>query len=132
MVDDTDNAVAVLVVDDDGPIRQTLRWALEETTYPVLEAPDGSAALDVLRHDLRPLVVLLDLLMPRLDGVGVLRAIAAEPSLSVRRAYVLLSAQNCTFPSELEELLFAIVPKPFDLTDLLDTVDAAAASLRRA
>lgn len=124
-----EHAVAVLIVDDDVPIRQTLRWVLEETTYPVLEAPDGSAALEILRDDPRPLVVLLDLLMPRMDGLGVLRAIAAHPSLAARRAVVLLSAQGRPLPPELEALLFAIVPKPFDLTDLLDTIHAAAASL---
>lgn len=126
MVDET---VAVLVVDDDSTIRQSLRWVLEDTDFAILEAADGIAALDIVRHEPRRLVVLLDLLMPRLDGVGVLRAVAAEPELLARRAFVLLSAHGRTPPPELEALLFAEVPKPFDLNDLLDVVAAAAASL---
>lgn len=124
--------IAVLVVDDDVPIRQTIRWVLEDAGYPMLEAPDGLAALDVVRRDSRRLIVLLDLLMPRLDGFGMLRAVAANPALAERRVYVLLSAQARTIPPELRAMLFAVVPKPFDLAELLDTVEAGAAALRRA
>ena len=127
----TEKPIAVLVVDDDGPIRQTLRWVLEDAGYPILEAPDGVAALDVVRRDPRRLIVLLDLLMPQLDGYGVLRAVAANPALAERRVYVLLSAQGRMIPPELRDLLFAVVPKPFELADLLDTVEAGAAALRR-
>ncbi len=127
----TENAIAVLIVDDDGLIRQTLRWVLEDAGYSVLEAEDGATALDVVRHDSRRLVVLLDLLMPRLDGLGVLAAVAADPGLATQRVYVLLSAQGRPIPPELVQSLFAEVPKPFELTDLLDTVEAAAAELRR-
>lgn len=128
MANDT---VAILVVDDDDQIRQSLRWVLEDVGYPVLEATDGVAALELLQHDSRLLVVLLDLLMPRIDGFGVLRAVAKERALAHRHAYVLLSAQNRTLPLELTTLVFAVVPKPFELTSLLDIVDAAAKSLRR-
>ena len=128
MANDT---VTVLVVDDDDQIRQSLRWVLEDVGYPVLEAADGDAALDLIRHDPRRFVVLLDLLMPRLDGFGVLRAVAEERTLASRHAYILLSAQNRTLPLELSTLVFAVVPKPFDLTILLDAVESAGASLRR-
>lgn len=126
MVDDT---VAVLVVDDDNEIRQSLRFVLEDTGFRVLEAVDGIAALEVVRHEPARLVVLLDLLMPRLDGLGVLRTVAADPALAAGRAYVLLSAHGRRPPPDLEDLLFAEIPKPFDLTGLLDTLAAAVASL---
>lgn len=124
--------VAVLVVDDDDQIRQTLRWVLEDAGYPMLEAPDGAAALDMVRRDPRRLIVLLDVLMPRLDGFGVLRTVAANPALAKHRVYVLLSAQGRAIPPDLRHVLFAVVPKPFDLAELLDTLEAAAAALRRA
>lgn len=127
MANDT---IAVLVVDDDDQIRQSLRWVLEDYGYLVLEATDGAAALELIRHDPHPLVVLLDLLMPRIDGFGVLRAVAEQRTLTRRHAYVLLSAQNRTLPLELSTLVFAVVPKPFELTTLLDIVDAASKSLR--
>ena len=67
----------VLVVDDDTAIRQMLRLVLEDEGYAVREAMDGIEALAALRVSARPLVVLLDLMMPRLGGDGVLAAVTA-------------------------------------------------------
>ena len=57
----------VLVVDDDADVRQLLRRVLEAEGYTVLEAENGRAALDRMR-DVSPSVVLLDLMMPEMDG----------------------------------------------------------------
>jgi CheY-like chemotaxis protein len=57
----------VLVVDDDASVRQLLRRMLEPEGYVVVEAEDGRAALERLR-DVSPSVVLLDLMMPEMDG----------------------------------------------------------------
>lgn len=67
----------VLVVDDDRAARRALRRELEARGYRCLEAADGEAALAyVLR--LAPDVVVTELAMPRLDGIGLLQAMAAE------------------------------------------------------
>ncbi|HEY7358104.1 MAG TPA: response regulator, partial [Ktedonobacterales bacterium] len=63
----------ILIVDDDSAIRDTLREALEDEGYEVAEAADGIAGLERLRASQENMVVLLDQLMPKLDGVGVLR-----------------------------------------------------------
>src|SRR5262245_58413653 len=55
----------VLLVDDDQAIRETLRFALEDAGYQVLEAADGIAALQALRATPTGMVVLLDLMMPK-------------------------------------------------------------------
>lgn len=120
----------VLIVDDDEDIRISMRAALEDVGgHTVLEAADGRAALDVLRASERPLVVLLDLLMPRLDGIGVLEAVAADETLATRHAYVLVSvsrrATSLEFPASLA-LAVPIVPKPYDIDALLDAVAQAS------
>ncbi|OGQ90675.1 MAG: two-component system response regulator CreB [Deltaproteobacteria bacterium RIFOXYA12_FULL_58_15] len=62
----------VLVVDDDGHIREVVRFALEKSGYAVEEAADGAAALEAFSH--RPFdVVVLDIIMPELDGIEVCR-----------------------------------------------------------
>ncbi|HEV2405990.1 MAG TPA: response regulator, partial [Ktedonobacterales bacterium] len=58
-----------LVVDDDVDTRDVVRLLLEDVGYVVSEAKDGEQALDMLRASDVPLVVLLDLDLPRIDGV---------------------------------------------------------------
>lgn len=71
---------SVLVVDDDPAMRALSRRALEKDGWRVVEAADGQAAIEHMRQR-RPGVVLLDLMMPRLDGFGVLGAMRADPLL---------------------------------------------------
>ncbi|MFO0580963.1 MAG: diguanylate cyclase [Anaeromyxobacter sp.] len=68
----------LLVADDEVDAREAFQLALEPD-YEVLAAPDGEAALELARDE-RPDVVLLDLFMPRLDGLGVLERLRADPS----------------------------------------------------
>ena len=68
----------VLVVDDDPNIRRMIVAALKRDGYSFLEAPNGRDALDIMRSD-HPDVVVLDLMMPRVDGFDVLRALRAHP-----------------------------------------------------
>ncbi len=116
----------VLVVDDDEDIRLTLRALLEDVGgHTVVEAADGVSGLELLRASQQPLVVLLDLLMPGLDGIGVLQAVAADEQLATRHAYVLVSVSRRATPENLPPslaLAVSIVPKPFDINTLLDTV----------
>src|SRR5258708_14969439 len=89
----TDGTVRVLVAEDDEEIRQTLRLIVEDGGYEVLEARDGIAALEVLRASQAPLVVLLDLMMPPLDGTGVLQAIAIHAAMRGRHECLLGTAR---------------------------------------
>lgn len=123
----------VLVVDDDADTRQVLHALLEDTGYAVFLAPDGEPALQRLREHPRGMVVLLDLNMPGVDGAAVLRAVAAEPALAARHAFVLLTANAHTFSLAFAQLLshlaVPVVPKPFDIDQLLAVVDQAARRL---
>jgi DNA-binding response OmpR family regulator len=68
----------VLIVDDEPNVRLMLHTALTSVGYEVIEAADGQAALELLRGpDFRCDLVLLDLLMPRMDGMELLRRLRA-------------------------------------------------------
>lgn len=119
-----------LVVDDDVDTRDVVRLLLEDVGYVVSEAKDGEQALDMLRASDVPLVVLLDLDLPRIDGVEVLRAVARDARLSGRNAFVLLTAvSHSRYQAAAEICATLSVPimlKPFNLDALLTTVAAAA------
>lgn len=124
----------ILVVDDDIAIRETLRLVLEDEGYQVIEARDGQTALHILRERVHPLVVLLDQVMPVLDGAGVLRAAAADPAIAGAHAFILVTASSAALDAGLEQeagsLLAGVVAKPFDLDALLQTIAAAVGRVR--
>ena len=125
----------VLIVDDDEGIRETIRFALEDAGYTVAEANDGLAALKQLRAGRDRMVVLLDLMMPGLDGAGLLGAVAADAQLSSQYAFVLITANTKTltlaFATLLQNLSVPVLTKPFDIDTLLDAVATAAHRLAR-
>lgn len=116
----------VLVVDDDEPTRETLRVMLEDAGYAVAEAPDGQAALEMLRSTPYHAIVLFDLLMPVLDGIGFLRAVKDDKRLAERHGYILLTANRQTLKPDSEELIASLsvkmVQKPFNMDPLLELI----------
>jgi two-component system chemotaxis response regulator CheY len=123
----------VLVVDDDESIRESLRLILEDSGYGVLEATDGVMALNILRATPHSMIVLLDLMMPRLDGTGVLAAVADDPRLATHHAYILMTAGRRTLNPSLVKLLaelsIPVLPKPFELDAILELVAQGARRL---
>jgi CheY-like chemotaxis protein len=123
----------ILVVDDDVATRDTLRFVLEDTGYHVLEAADGHAALPILAEAAPPLVALIDLLMPGMDGVDLLRSILANPRLATRHRYIGMTAAVGPVTSQAEALLAqlhgAFLEKPFGIDTLLEAVALACDSL---
>ena len=82
----------VLVVDDDASIRSMLGFVLEDEGFQVLEAADGQEALDRLVDD-PPDAMVLDLMMPRVDGHGVLEA-RRSGSLAPECRVIVLTAKS--------------------------------------
>jgi two-component system KDP operon response regulator KdpE len=74
------NPVNVLVVDDEPPIRRFLRTSLAVQNYRVSEAENGRAALDLLRRE-KPDLVILDLGLPDIDGIELIRRIRATSNV---------------------------------------------------
>ena len=68
----TGNRATVLIVDDEAMVRDLYRVALEHAGYQVIEAPDGQAGLEVV-STAKPDIVLLDVRMPKMNGIELLR-----------------------------------------------------------
>jgi CheY-like chemotaxis protein len=131
--DDT-GIIHVLVVDDESVIRTAVRTALEDAGYVVHEASDGVIAMEVLQFSPYPLIVVLDLMMPRMSGTEVLEFLAAEPDWAQRQPVVVLTAMGQWLSSKRlralrEKLEIPLVTKPFDVEGLLAAVDEAARRL---
>jgi DNA-binding response OmpR family regulator len=113
----------VLVVDDEPDILLMLRLALEGAGFDVVLAADGEQALERV-DDERPDVILLDVMMPVLDGWGVLRRLTTflDPP-----PVVVVSARSS--PADVEQAVSLgaddYVPKPFHNADLIERVRTA-------
>jgi DNA-binding response OmpR family regulator len=70
----------ILVVDDDPDVRATIRGILDKAGYQVRTAADGQEALDLISYQ-TPSAVILDIIMPEMDGIEVCRRIRADPFL---------------------------------------------------
>ena len=108
---------SILVVDDEPVVRALLRAALAPAGSRVIEAADGSEALDVAWRE-QPDLVLLDVGLPKLNGLDVCRALKTNPAAP----RVLLITGN----AELDRLddcgADGVVTKPFRPLELLDLV----------
>jgi CheY-like chemotaxis protein len=122
----------VLIVDDDTDIREMLRDGLTDEGHEVAEAPDGQSALELLTTTPHRWVVLLDYRMPVLDGPGVLKAVAADSRLARQHAYIAMVATT-HLDDAVESLRTALgaplLPKPFDMDELLDAIAQVEARL---
>ncbi|SDO88544.1 two-component system, OmpR family, alkaline phosphatase synthesis response regulator PhoP [Pedococcus dokdonensis] len=86
-------APVVLVVDDDAAIRTVVRWQLDDAGFRVVEADDGDTALRRIRDD-HPTLVVLDLSLPRLGGLDVLRAVRGGRAGRSDLPVIVLSGRN--------------------------------------
>jgi len=114
----------VVVIDDDDDTRELLREVLEGNGYSVATAEDGVVAMGVLEDAAEVCFVLLDLMMPRMDGHAVLAAMAAHPRLALMRVCISTSAPDRA-PKGVPCL-----PKPLDMDQLLAVVDEHCRSAR--
>jgi len=118
--------IRVLVVENDPAIRAMLREMLLLEGYGVHTAEDGVAGLRILREARDPHIVLLNYLMPELDGIGVLSVAASEPIL-LRHRYILMSSVGHTqWRSAPSMPPHAILAKPFSVDQLLALLHAVA------
>jgi two-component system response regulator MprA len=110
-------AVRILVVDDDRAVRESLRRSLSFNGYSVALAQDGVEALDLISTD-RPDAVVLDVMMPRLDGLEVcrqLRSTGDDLPILVLTARDSVSERVAGLDAGADDYL----PKPFALEELL-------------
>ena len=111
----------VLIVDDDPAIRRVVSALLDLDEYGLLEAADGQAALEVVRDE-RPDLVILDLTMPRLDGLGTCQALRSDPELAGTRVVLTGRDQPDDRAAARDAGADAYLVKPFSSLALLDAV----------
>lgn len=111
----------ILVVDDEATILQTLRFNLERNGYTVCTAGDGRQALSVVETE-KPDLVLLDIMLPVLDGIEVCREIRRRSSVPV----LMLTAKDQEIDKVLGLEIGAddYITKPFSIYELLARVKA--------
>lgn len=113
----------VLVVEDERSHGDLLATLLEEAGYRAVCDADG-ALTPALARALRPGAITLDLELPGLDGRSVLQALKAEPA-TARIPVIVVSAYADLLRVEERRAAFAVLPKPFDLDELIETVRRA-------
>jgi CheY-like chemotaxis protein len=116
-----DNLPKVLVVDDDPAILEICSDLLQTEGYTVMVATNGQQALEQIRTD-PPQVVLMDIMMPVLDGVEACRQVKANPATSDIPIVLMSARTNLTRQSQELASADALVAKPFDIDHLLNTI----------
>lgn len=117
----------LLIVEDDTDITETLCQIFADRGFDARCAPNGQDALALVHdNDFRPDAILLDLVMPVMDGLEFLEARTDDPLLA-DAPVVVLSAQLDRLGGYRADV-FAALPKPIDLKRLLETVDRACAA----
>jgi NarL family two-component system response regulator LiaR len=120
-----ENKIRVLIVDDHQVVRQGLRTFLElqDDLDVVGEAADGSRAVE-LAHELKPDVILMDLVMPRMDGIAATRQITSDALPVKIIALTSFTGDENIFPA-LEAGAFSYLLKDVSPEGLVDAVRAA-------
>ncbi len=109
----------ILIVDDDPDIRETLALLLEAEGHDVVCAAHGAEALQLLRGGVRPCVILLDLMMPVMDGFQFRAQQAQDASISAFPVVAITAAgSKATDAIDVDEVL----PKPFGLDGVRATI----------
>ena len=114
-------AKTVLIVEDDRNIADLLRLYLEKEGYTVVIAPDGMRGVEQFRT-VHPSLVLLDVMLPGLDGWGVCRAIRAESQTPI----IMLTAKSETEDkvNGLKQGADDYITNPFEMTEVLARIEA--------
>jgi DNA-binding response OmpR family regulator len=113
--------VTILLVEDDPSVRELLKVLLEVEGYDIVEARDGMEGLEKA-GDLKPDLMILDLMMPEVDGERVILRLRSEPGL--RRMPVIVVSGRYEALDRCRDLIGSenVFSKPFEPVKLLDRV----------
>jgi CheY-like chemotaxis protein len=117
----SDSAIATILVCDDDPSLRELVRAVLGTRYDFVEAADGTEALQLAR-ELRPALVVLDVMLPGLSGIEVLEAIRGDEALRELKVVVITAWSHAEIDAQLAGA-DAFVSKPFDPDELSGAVE---------
>jgi len=107
----------VLIVDDDPYIRELLDTVVSELGHTVLSAPDGEVALSLARTHL-PDLIISDVMMPNLDGYGLVTALRADPRFTLTEVFLMSALFGLEYPSRPGFQATGFLKKPFALLEI--------------
>ena len=111
------NHARVLVVDDDQSIRQLVCTIVERERFDVDSAADGAEAIELLKKNSYS-VILLDLMMPRVDGFGVIEFLKDHQGASKPIVLVITAYADQKFKEVDPTVVAGVIRKPFEVADL--------------
>ena len=120
----TDTAARILIVDDEPTTRLVLRHKLQGRGYEVSEAQDGMQAMRLASSN-RPDCILLDYMMPRLDGISTLQLIRDNADLRWTPVVVLTAYSDAEKRDKFASLGASVLMKPFAFEALYEALDHA-------
>lgn len=107
----------VLVVDDEADIRQIIHSLLETDDYEVMSAENGQEALEKLEGDVKPDIILLDLMLPQVSGYRLLNELHHR-GLHTAFSIIVMTADRLT-KQQIDRLgVKGFISKPFDINEL--------------
>ena len=115
--------IKVLVVDDEEPLRRLLNKELSRKGFEVGVAPDGKTALNLLKNHSYD-VLLLDIVMPGMDGIAVMRKMKPDPSSPV----IIVLTGKATVETAVEAMkngAYDYLTKPYKLDELVIVINRA-------
>ncbi|HBY45572.1 MAG TPA: response regulator [Chloroflexi bacterium] len=113
----------MLIVDDDPTIRSALEALLEDEGFAPQTASNGQEALRMV-HDNPPSLILMDLMMPVMNGIDAVRELKADPRTSAIPV-IAMSAGFILLETIADLLPDGIIEKPFDIDTLIISINAA-------
>jgi len=118
----------ILAVDDSAPIREMISTILTPRGYRVSTAHDGREALQRLKAAAEPYIVLLDIVMPLLDGVGLCREIEQDDALRQVGHKIILMSSTLRLSAPDIPVTAGQLVKPFTRQQLIEALDAVRQS----
>lgn len=113
----------ILIIDDDEDIQTVIQALLETSDYEIDSAENGKIALEKLQGELKPDIVLLDLMMPQMSGYSLLNELHNR-GLHTAFSIIVMSADVFT-KQQMERMgVKAFISKPFDVNELQEMIEA--------
>ena len=111
----------ILVIEDDGEIREFVRLALSDEGYKVTTAPNGVVAIKLINEEaLEPDMLIVDMRMPQMDGQTFLKLY--RQTTRIPAPVLIFSAANDSTQKVAQTIGEGYLAKPFELEDLLEAV----------
>lgn len=116
------NKSIVLIIEDDDHLRETVQMIVESTGREAWAARSGIEALELLtqRPNERPCLIILDMMMPEMDGAEFLKKRASDSAISKIPVVVVTAVRDVKFPTGAVKLRH----KPLDFQDLIDDMNS--------